>query len=1053
VKTSGIWSRCAPLAVAIALLSGCGGGGGGDGGQPTPPTLALSTASLTVGAGGKETAVATGGQPPYTYSITSGGGSIDSATGVFAAPSGNGTIVIEVTDSRGASARVTLTVSVLTLNPPSTTADSGGLVGFTPSGGAPPYTYNVVSGGGSVTPSGQFTAPTGPTTSVVGVTDSTGANVQANVTVNLPLVVPNNDVAIGIGSTYKIDASGGQGPFTYKVLSGGGTVDSDGNYSASKTAGSVVVQITDSLGSVSQITLNVGNTIAVTPASATLTASSGQTVQFTGGNGVAPYTYTLASGSGSIDSQGVYTVGAVSGLNTIKIVDSLGNLGFAQVRALRIRVNGGVFSTVSDSTSLYLGGRFTAANPYSTPRLAVLDPVSGNPLVGCDLGTGFIDGGVTSVVTSGNSIYVAGYFNHYRGAIVGKLAKIDATSCKLDTTFTAGGGFGLTSGQTVQALAISGNVLYAAGNFSSYRGATARYVVKLDLGTGAPDPNFAPGSGPDFGPPATMAVSGSAVYLGGTFSHYSGVAVSYVVKLDALSGAVDATFAAGANPDGPVTELYVSGDSLYLSGMFTHYDGIATGFAKASATTGAVDATFTNNVIQYSNVAAICQLGTSLYVGNRFNSNGVPILSKMDAFTGVIDPTFTTSSGFDFDVTALMVTGSALYAGGYFTTYRGAPAYNIAKLDANTGFLDTIFTRPTGGNDMVASIAMTPSAVIVGGQLTTYRGQPVNNLAKFALSDDTLDTTFSLNSGTNSNVLALGLDAGSLYLGGLFYRLGNDHGGYGPYVAKVDAATGLRDSNFVPPLNFVLPVFAMAIGNGSLYVGGLTNPGTPHVQKLDLLTGQPDPVFTAGGTPDGLVNALLVEGPSLYIGGRFQHYGSAAAQNLAKVDLSTGVLDQSFTQSSGAGGESEYVNSLAVTGGSLYVGGNLQNYRGATIQGLIKVDEQSGALDPVFTHSSGIFGSGEALLVSGSSLWVAGNFNSYRGSAVSNLIKLDLASGDPDPAFGYGQPCDSCASNFDSLNLIGTRLFVGADAATLYRGSPTYFEFPVDSGTGALLDP
>jgi hypothetical protein len=147
VKRSGRWSRWASSAVAIALLSGCGGGGGGDGGQRTPNTLALSTASLTVGAGGKETAAATGGQPPYTYSITSGGGSIDSATGVFVAPSGNGTTVIEVTDARGASARVTLTVSVLTLNPLSTNADSGGVVNFTPSGGAPPYTYNVVSGG------------------------------------------------------------------------------------------------------------------------------------------------------------------------------------------------------------------------------------------------------------------------------------------------------------------------------------------------------------------------------------------------------------------------------------------------------------------------------------------------------------------------------------------------------------------------------------------------------------------------------------------------------------------------------------------------------------------------------------------------------------------------------------------------------------------------------------------------------------------------------------------------------------------------------------------
>jgi hypothetical protein len=43
--------------------------------------------------------------------------------------------------------------------------------------------------------------------------------------------------------------------------------------------------------------------------------------------------------------------------------------------------------------------------------------------------------------------------------------------------------------------------------------------------------------------------------------------------------------------------------------------------------------------------------------------------------------------------------------------------------------------------------------------------------------------------------------------------------------------------------------------------------------------------------------------------------------------------------------------------------------------------------------------------------------------------------------------------NLDSLILIGAQLYVGADGSTVYRGTPAHFAFPLDTTTGALVDP
>jgi len=834
--------------------------------------------------------------------------------------------------------------------------------------------------------------------------------------------------------------------------SGGGGTPGAGSGDAGTSGGGSAVGTGTSAPSVSDL--------AIFPASATLTASSGQVLQVSGQRGAPPYSYTLTSGPGSLTPQGVYTVGPQSGNAVVQVTDSKGATAVAKFHLLRIRVNGPVWASVNDGTNLYLGGLFNAANPYSAPHLLLADPSSGNPALGCDLGTGFLDGTVTAVVASGNSIYVGGNFNLYNGRSVGKLAKIDAATCVLDETFTAGGGFGPEAGFSVTSLAVSGDNLFVGGNFVSYRGTAANAVVKINATTGALDPQFSVGSGSDAAGVSTVVVAGGSVYVGAGFSHINGVAATYLAKLDINTGAVDSNFNGPSSSNGgAVLALAASGSDLYVAGTFQNYGGVATSFAKVNSATGAVDAAFTRNVAQYTNVRTILAAGDSIYVG-RAAYDHTTQLAKLNSATGVTDAVFTKQMGFNYGVDALALAGSALYVGGDFTSYMGVPANFLAKIDATTGDLDTAFTHATGANNRVSALAATASALVAGGAVTTYGGEQIANLAKFTVSTGQLDASFSGLPQPGASVGALVLNGDSLYVGGNFTEYQGTRVGY---LAKVDASSGLIDTTFARAGGAPSFLNALLLHQGSLYAGGgdeRSNFG--YVMKVDLVDGTSDPAFA--GLTDGPVRALAASGPALCVGGQFQTYAGSTAGNLAKVDASTGLVDQAFTQGSGAassfppgvGASAIIVDALLASGSALYVGGNFNTYRGVSTSGLIKVDTLSGTLDAAFGSQQGppeVVA--ESLTTDGVSLYSGGVFRPT-GSPflISNLVKRDLVTGTLDTRFYEPTALSpTSAVNFATLSFIGTQLFVGSDADVLYRGAATPYAFPIDTATGAPLDP
>jgi hypothetical protein len=758
-------------------------------------------------------------------------------------------------------------------------------------------------------------------------------------------------------------------------------------------------------------------------------------------------------------------------------------------------LDGQVFTAVHAGTSWCIGGGFSRVSPYASPHLIQLDE-TGTP-GSCLSGFDQFNQAVEALLRIGNSLYVGGNFKTYRGVPVNFIAKLDAATCALDTTFSPPNNNGFDA--EVVALAASGGTLYVGGRFTAYRGVTnsANHIAKLDFTTGAIDTTFSPAGATANGfdkDVSALAVSGVGVnislYVGGRFTAYRGVASSAngLAKLDGINGSIDTTFSPpGATTNGfngnVVSALTVAANSLYVGGDFTAYRGVASSanrIAKLDLTTGAIDTTFSppgagNGFDQP--VLALAATSTALYVGGSFqgyrSSFVANHVAKLNLISGAFDAAFAdTGIGTEHDVVALAVSSTSLYIGGLFDLYRNAPAHHLAKVDLATGALDASFipagSTLNGFDAQLFAILFDGTNVWAGGSFVSYAGHRVNNIAKLDDTTFALDTTFTPpgdTSGFDSNVSALVVSGSSLYVGGFFstYR-----GVATPTtaLAKLDLTTGALDTAFSPPAIFT-GIFTLASSTSALYVGASFVAGatvSDQFAKLDLATGALDTTFSSANANnfDNSVGTLVVSGSSLYAGGQFTKYKGAPANFIAKLDATTGALDTTFNPASGGNGFNSSVSQLVVANGSVYVGGFFTAYRGVagSASTIAKLDATTGALDTTFTPA-GTNGFQDqfsvsffSLIASASALYVGGYFTGYHGvaSAANNIAKLDLTTGAIDTTFS---PPGATANGFENgvtaLAISGDALYCGGPFVS-YRGAGVAARLALlDATTGAQL--
>lgn len=343
-----------------------------------------------------------------------------------------------------------------------------------------------------------------------------------------------------------------------------------------------------------------------------------------------------------------------------------------------------------------------------------------------------------------------------------------------------------------------------------------------------------------------------------------------------------------AQPDGRVSTMAVDAGTLYIGGTFTHVKDRA-GVSRVRSGLAAVD-------------VATCDLKDW-------------------------------TAAADGEVLALAVSGDTVYVGGAFLHVGGAVRNRLAALDSTTAEL-TDFSPVV--NRTVRALAASNTTLYAGGDFTKVGGSARAKLAAFELGSGVLDQKWQPKAIGKVFTLTLSPDAGRVYAGGNFTAL-NSQAAYA-FLAAVDPTTGAIDSGFQPRSRY--PVLKLIADARGIYVGQAGSGG--HLVVFNGDGSLQQPIYQT----DGDVQALAMDGDSVFAGGHFTNYcvgntGAGApfqcAQNLPRhklfeVSLASGeVTSWAPSLNSAFGALSAAVDPATHT---LFVGGDFTKVNSATINHL-----------------------------------------------------------------------------------------------------------------------
>ena len=344
--------------------------------------------------------------------------------------------------------------------------------------------------------------------------------------------------------------------------------------------------------------------------------------------------------------------------------------------------NDAVFALAVSGSNVYAGGWFSFVGGVTRNRLAAID--TDGTLGSWDPDA---DSRVNALAISGTTMYVGGEFSSLGGHTRNRLAAI-GTDGTLSSTWAP------DTDSQVLALAVSGTIVYAGGSFTSIddgKGGGVQTRNRLAaIGTdGMLNTAWAPSAD---GVVYALAVSGSTVYVGGGFDLIDdgkGGGLQSRSHLAAIGtdGTLSTTWTPGASTFG-VNALAVSGTTVYVGGSFRYISGKVRNYLAAIDSDGTLNSW---NPDADGGVSALAVSGSTVYVGGEFSTiddgmgggaqtrNCLAAIGTdgvLAAWGPYVDGGYHTPN-----IDALAISGGTVYAGGDFHTVGGAYRPYFAELE------------------------------------------------------------------------------------------------------------------------------------------------------------------------------------------------------------------------------------------------------------------------------------------------------------------------------------------------------------------------------------
>lgn len=359
---------------------------------------------------------------------------------------------------------------------------------------------------------------------------------------------------------------------------------------------------------------------------------------------------------------------------------------------------------------------------------------------------------------------------------------------------------------------------------------------------------------------------------------------------------------------------------------------------------------------------------------------------------------------FDGSVSDIAADGEHTYVAGSFATQRKPTGGAIVTSASGDGLPDAAALPKVAGT-VSASVADGNGGWYVGGSFTAVGSAKRTNLAHVR-ADGSVDPTFDV--ALDGPISQLDRAGSTLFLGGRFTKVAGENR---QAVAAVSTSTGAATA-FAPELStgyeFTSPyVNAILVDGDTVYLGGefVTVGGQPsrRVAAVSALTGVPT-AFSADirrgiNEYDGSVLALAKSGDTLFVGGNFNKVNGTTRKSLAGLDATTGATT-AFDSTVVGPYDSvdtvhDRVSSLDLHDGKLYLGGLFVSVGGQPRSRVAAVDPASGAVsnwNPSIPGNTG-YHAVTRIAATDSTVYVAGAFRQVGGQERVGVAAVSASTG------------------------------------------------------------